>query len=189
MLFVSFGSGAAGIADPVLGHAVRMEGHGQAEGGVGWALCCDQSNTLDTIAIQFMLRVSLREIQNAARNHYAACGNAGTASSALLLVYAVECGIKALLMRSQNLNSTEQLPAELQIKHDLLLGLSLLRAPHELVNPTCLPTQSLHARAPQDRIGNSEIHQALRYGVPMAHDTDVVEHMKAIMAWIQEQSR
>lgn len=29
----------AGIADPVLGHAVRMEGHGSAEGGFGWAVC------------------------------------------------------------------------------------------------------------------------------------------------------
>lgn len=61
-----------------------------------------------------------REIENAWRGNWrASCTVARTNSHRLLLFYAVECGLKAVLMRRKNKNRTDLCTEITECQHDI----------------------------------------------------------------------
>jgi hypothetical protein len=111
-------------------------------------------------------------------------------SKVLLLIYAVECGMKALLMRKFKARSWEELHPDRGCGasgHDLAEGLKNLGLSARL-------TISRRRTAP-DRDGRREdvnaaaLHQAFRYAIPL-EESDYLQmqsQLDAIRSWLKTQ--
>jgi hypothetical protein len=130
-----------------------------------------------------MLEVTRRELEKAYRGHRGHYGQCSSHTHCLLLVYCVECGLKALLMRYHRVDRYTELPASSQVSHDLRDALMLLRAPANLV---IRPTKTAHARVPQQPVASRELHQAFRYGIAVESQADVTADLEKIVTWIEE---
>jgi hypothetical protein len=99
----------------------------------------------------------------------------GSASSHLLLFYAVECGLKAAVLgkRGRNARSTADLPSELR-SHDLR------RLAKELkLAGSVLPSRCQRCHDAQTAVNHQEMHQAWRYGA-LLEATDETAFVKAL---------
>ena len=70
-----------------------------------------------------------------------------------------------------------------QIGHDLLAGLTLLRASKRL---TLRAVKTQHHRPPQEEVPARTYHQAFRYGIPVEQADDVVTDLRSVLRWIKE---
>src|ERR1700756_1882022 len=109
-----------------------------------------------------MLRSTRREIERAYRTHLAGCGPCASESQQLLLFYAVECGLKALIMRINKVETSTDLAQQHQIGHDIREGLKYTYAPAAL---TIRSTRTRHQLNPQDTVQPAHLHQAFRYSI------------------------
>ena len=134
-----------------------------------------------------MLRVTRRELTRAYRQSRRYCVDLSIDPHKLLALYCIECGLKALILREQRVESTDALPAEVEIGHDLLLGLTVLRAPASLFGLNRLRISTRHDKEPQQTVAPKNLHQALRYGIPMSLQTEVSRELSTLMAWLEEQ--
>ena len=138
---------------------------------------------LGRLVLAKMLDVTRRELEKAYysyRNHYGQCSSHPLC---LLLVYCVECGLKALLMRHHRVDRYSALPADSQVGHDLMAALIRLRAP---ANLTIRRASTVHSRAPQQPITPNQLHQAYRYGIPIDPHSDINADLQTVVAWIEE---
>jgi len=140
-----------------------------------------------------MLRTARKNFEDAYRRHLAAscvAAESHTISHVLLLIYALECGMKALLMRKFKAKSWEELhPARGcgTSGHDLAEGLKNLGVSARL-------TISRRRTAP-DRDGRREdvttaqLHEVFRYAIPLeAPDFPQMQNqLDAILAWLKTQ--
>ena len=129
-----------------------------------------------------MLDVTRRELEKAYhrhRDHYEGCLSH---PHRLLLVYCVECGLKALLMQLHRVDRYNDLPPQSQVNHDLRAALMLLGAPGSL---SIRQTTTTHNRAPQQCVTPGELHQAFRYGIPIEPETEIVGDLRAVVTWIE----
>lgn len=128
-----------------------------------------------------MVRASRRELEHAYRSHKAlsACASHSVSRSHhLLLVYAIECGLKAAVMRRRRAEDTEQL-GSLNYGHDVREFLKHLRAPAHLRLSNSHTNQS----KPQT-LQPKQIHEALRYGIVLRQEERVVTELQAVLAWL-----
>lgn len=108
----------------------------------------------------------------------------------LLLFYAVECGLKAILLRRENRDyfNSEDIR---RTGHDLRAILKDLRVGIRLTLPESVklkPIENKSSGVNISRIGSfSLIHQAWRYGGQCADPTDKAceEHLEKILEWIE----
>jgi hypothetical protein len=100
-----------------------------------------------------------------------------------LLFYAVECGLKAIIMRLNNAESSAELADELQIGHDIREGLKRSYAPARL---TIRGTTSRHGQGPQDTVHPQHLHQAFRYSVPIDWEPEITYELQQVMEWLKE---
>ena len=108
-----------------------------------------------------MIPVSEREFDRAWRKHMQAfrkLGNDVSHSRNLLLFYAVECLVKARLLRYYRVDSYQKLPEEAKIGHRINAGLDQLR-----VNIGRVPDVSARDST-RSHIQHDRLHQAWRYG-------------------------
>lgn len=119
-----------------------------------------------------MIPFSRRELERAWRTAYnASTVNPRTNAHRLLLFYAQECGLKAVVLKRQNKELLDQPILEetsaRQVAHDLNKLLDILRAGRGLQLPLSLNLRSLRTA---ERVelrrpcGTGEINQAWRYG-------------------------
>jgi hypothetical protein len=140
-----------------------------------------------------MLRAARKNFEDAYRQHLKASFVAAerrTVSHVLLLIYAIECGMKALLMRKFNARSWEELHPDRGCGtsgHDLAEGLKNLGLSARL-------TISRRRTAPdkdgrREDVNAAELHQALRYAIQL-EDSDYPQmqgQLDAIRAWLKTQ--
>lgn len=134
-----------------------------------------------------------REMRRAWRENYDVSSNtAGQTRNAhrLLLFYAVECGLKALLMKQKNVSCTDLIPEILS--HDLNKLLDYLRAGEGLYLRQQYKICDLKKQnqSSQRNIGASEINQMWRYGGQATEthsDKDIEESLRKIADWIKKQ--
>jgi hypothetical protein len=131
-----------------------------------------------------MLEVTRRELEKAYRQHRNHYGTCSSYPHRLLLVYCVECGLKALLMQFHRVDRYNQLPADLQVGHDIRAALKLLGAPPGL---SIRQARTAHGRPPQQPVTPGELHQAFRYGIPIDPQAEVTQDLQAVVMWIEEQ--
>jgi hypothetical protein len=133
-----------------------------------------------------MLRATRREIEKAYRNHRDQSGDCSTLSLRLLLIYSVECGLKAMLMRAHRVETYDQLPVASQIQHDIASGLKQLSAPPNLLLRS---VSTRHQKPPQESVHTSKLHQTFRYGIPIDDDAQVTGELRSILTWLNERLR
>jgi hypothetical protein len=129
--------------------------------------------------ISRMLRASQREMLKVYRVHKVHSGACNSASLRLILAYAVECGLKVLLMSHYKVTQYSDLPVEAQIGHDIRTGLKQLRA-----TETIRFVRTNHGQDPQQDVPPANLHQAFRYGIPLTLTNEVTEDLQRVLAWI-----
>lgn len=132
-----------------------------------------------------MLRASRRHFRNAF-NCYAetflGCADVHTQAKLLVLFYAIECGLKTIIMHSIRAEDTTEVGDDYSIGHDIRLGLKLLRAPPELV----LANVSTAENDRRQPVTPDLLHQVFRYHIPLAtSDVQLLEgQLRAVLEWL-----
>lgn len=138
-----------------------------------------------------MIHVSQKNLDKSYRHFKQECKKNHPTSNAklLLFIYAIECGIKALLLKRKNIKDTFKLQAHEgtgSLSHDLRGLLTRLRSPHRLPENFKFITR---IKTPQT-VSLSDLHQALRYGGTF-FDSDekkkLEKKLKIIDSWLQEE--
>ena len=88
-------------------------------------------------------------------------------------------------MKARRVESSDELPEDAVIGHDLLAGLRLLGAPPTLFGLMQLRIRTTHQKDPQQNIHVKELHQALRYGIPVNLQTEASTEMAKILVWLE----
>lgn len=107
------------------------------------------------------VNVSPRQMQSSSARHAEVAGSLpDSSSSSLLYIYAVECGMKAALMKRGNMIDSSSLPSELRTH-------SLRKLAKELRLPPGIDFSRLRC-GPRNGVGSKieeqELHEAWRYG-------------------------
>ncbi len=128
------------------------------------------------------MHVGRRELERAFRRH-AQVGNKEVVndSGLLLLIYAIECGLKRLLLETRGLHSTERLEED-DLTHDLDQLLKIVGGSPRF----CFASIKLDGA--NEHINSEKLHQALRYGVRLhAQDRErIFKVVTNIVVWLEE---
>ncbi len=134
------------------------------------------------------VHVSFRELFNSfvrlSRDSRAVMGP----TAHLLAFYAVECGLKAALLKRSNVRSTRNLNAALtsgSSGHDL----RALAKELNVAGGTYEGIASCRTARSTDQIGSTEIHQAWRYGAGLdsTDEATFVAGLTRLSAWCREE--
>lgn len=108
--------------------------------------------------------------------------------SHLLRFYAVECGLKAALLRRRGLRSTSQLDPDLR-HHDLRRLARELRLDATTYRRLGQCRQRAHSRRAGPPVEPAEMHQAWRYGLGVdPRDEQIfVAGLKSLQRWCREE--
>lgn len=136
-----------------------------------------------------------REMKRAWRENYSVSSSSAPNkvqnAHRLLLFYAVECGLKVLLMRHRRVSSTDCVPEIYASGHDLNKLLDHLKAGVGLKLKQQYKICDLKDnRSSQRNITSSEINQVWRYGgqtLGEFSDKDIEESLRKIANWIAQQ--
>ena len=105
----------------------------------------------------------------------------GSSPKHLLLAYAAECGLKALILKERNLDSTEFLPEDASVGHDLRLALFLLHAPPNLT----IRDTATQQRRPRG-VHPKALHEAFRYAITVDAEAVIVGELNVVLQWVLE---
>jgi hypothetical protein len=132
-----------------------------------------------------------REIEKAWReNKSASIQSPRSNAHRLLLFYAVECGLKALLMRRQQKNRSDLCPAISECQHDINKLLDSLRAGVYLKLPAQLSMKPIKGKGGNEerKFTPGDINQMWRYGgcstLVDVTDQDLEKKLLEIVNWI-----
>ncbi|HAG84678.1 MAG TPA: hypothetical protein DCL61_26890 [Cyanobacteria bacterium UBA12227] len=133
-----------------------------------------------------------QEMQNAWRQNRAASNHTSrTNAHRLLLFYAVECGLKAILMRRQGIKRTDLCPTIAEAQHNINKLLDSLGAggalslPKEIVMKQIKDTRN---NKKDRKLNPGQINQMWRYGgccIKDPKDQDVEKKLLEIVKWIE----
>jgi hypothetical protein len=141
-----------------------------------------------------MISFTDREIQRAWRNNLKA-SEVPSRNNAhrLLLFYAVECGLKAIIMKRQGKNRTDLCPNVTNSGHDINKLLDYLSAGDSLKLPRELLMKMIKTNSEkEDRTcTTAQINQMWRYGgtVDSYGDPDLEKQLISISEWIEQELR
>jgi len=101
----------------------------------------------------------------------------------LLLFYAVDAGLKAVLMRRMNVADTNQLGESYNFGHDLNQDLDHLRVGHLKI-----PSSNILAKTTRP-VESKRINEVWRYGARLQpqDETSVVSRLRDIITWIEQE--
>lgn len=136
-----------------------------------------------------MLPFTDREMQRAWRENMSASDKIPRSNAhRLLLFYAVECGLKAVLMKRQGLGRTDACPDIYEAKHNLNKLLDFLHAGVNLKLPSQIVMNDSRNR--ESRVSDpGQINQMWRYGGKSVQPTDdeLEKKLSAISEWIRRE--
>ena len=107
----------------------------------------------------------------------------------LLFVYAIECGLKSLLLKRKQIKDTYkfvQNEGENSLNHDLRSLLTKLYSRHRLPENIQFKTRS----SASETVPLSDLHQALRYGGTFSNPEEknsIEKKLYRIDSWLQEE--
>ncbi len=137
-----------------------------------------------------MIHVSQKNLDKSYRHLKQQCKRnlSGSNAKLLLFLYAIECGIKALLLKRKNIKDTFKLlqnEGTGSLSHDLRFLLTQLHSPHHLPENFQFQTRS----KANETVSMIDLHQALRYGgtFHIQEEKNKLEiKLKKIDSWLQE---
>lgn len=133
-----------------------------------------------------------REMEKAWReNRLASCYQPRSNPHRLLLFYAVECGLKAILMRRQKIKRTDLCPEIAEAQHNINKLLDSLAAGGNLSLPKEIVIKDIkdsRNNKEDRRLNPGQINQMWRYGgccVENQKDEDIEKKLLEISQWIE----
>lgn len=108
----------------------------------------------------------------------------------LLLFYAVECGLKAVIMKRENLTRTDACDSLSQFGHNINALLDHLRAGEELRLSKEVSMRQIKEPTTQRSVKSKEFNQMWRYGGETENkpsDADVEKQLLEIVKWIKKE--
>ncbi|WP_024336737.1 hypothetical protein [Desulfotignum balticum] len=140
-----------------------------------------------------MIHVSQKKLDNSYRHLKQEClkNSAGSNARLLLFVYAIECGVKALLLKRKHLTDTYKLSmneGNNKLSHDLRKLLSSLNYPFFQHFPENIKFL-IRSKNPE-AVPHKELHQALRYGGTFSNPVEkngLEIKLTKIDSWLQEE--
>lgn len=130
-----------------------------------------------------MIPVTNREFRRGCYQHaeaYRVMRSNNSGSRKLLLFYAVECGLKAKLLKHYRVDTYDKLPPEAQIGHRLNRGFDLLRVPYRVPATTALDKANT-------RIEHDQLHEAWRYGKLLELEEQAVAELEKALRWLESE--
>jgi len=133
-----------------------------------------------------------REMQRAWKDNFQASKHTSRSNAhRLLLFYAIECGLKAVLMKRMAVNCTSLCDEISDAKHNINKLLDYLSAGQSLKLPTQLQMASINIKGVQTerKLDAGKINQAWRYGGRLTQLPDdlMEKHLLKISEWIQQE--
>ncbi len=140
---------------------------------------------------------TVREMKRAWRNNLAASLAAHdhsprSNSHRLLLFYAVECGLKAILMQRQNVSDSSASEEVVSAQHNINKLLSALKAGQDLTLPSQIQLRAIQigSKEHQRQVQIDGLNQVWRYGGEcQGCDTDPIleDKLQKIVSWIEQE--
>ncbi len=139
-----------------------------------------------------MIPFTDREIQRAWRENLSASGSISRRNvQRLLLFYAVECGLKAVLMKRQSCDRTDRCSGISEAKHNINRLLDLLFSGNSLKLPTEIMMKDIKDRncSESRKLAPGEINQMWRYGGESLQpsDEELEKKLSVISEWIKQE--
>jgi len=137
-----------------------------------------------------MIHAGVSDLRQAFYAHRQVAHGRNGYSYYLLLFYAVECGLKWVWLKRQNLRRTDQIGNDTLLSQD---GHNLVRWIKELRLPARLVGSQTHFHLASGSttwdVGNA--HQAWRYGIRMHHEDEqaLVAWLHSLCKWVSEEMR
>ncbi len=134
-----------------------------------------------------MIEITRREMDRAYRDHSNAFNTLTSTSCSGLacLFYAVECGLKSLIMKYERQETTSGID---HFGHNLNKMLDHLRCEKKLRLPDNISLEPLKKPQNQQRNANQdELNQVWRYGVQPRDERQLTEKLEQVCNWIKEQ--
>lgn len=129
-----------------------------------------------------------RELQKAWREHRQAANVvSATNSHRLLLFYSVECGLKAVFLKRNDYDRTDQWEELKFLQHDINKLLDKLEAGQRLKLPDKVTMDALETEGDDREVRNREINQMWRYGgrCKQIEDSELEQKLVDILNWIE----
>jgi hypothetical protein len=111
----------------------------------------------------------------------------------LLIFYAVECGLKSIWLKRNNLTGTDRIDDQTLLTkdgHNFRIWIKELRLPATIagMHPDCDKIPSFRLARDKSSWDVGKAHQAWRYGVQMdaVDENDLIEWLESICTWIQD---
>ncbi|MGI9279419.1 MAG: hypothetical protein ACR2PX_07295 [Endozoicomonas sp.] len=138
-----------------------------------------------------MIEVTDREMERAYRDHKKSSMSLkpNSFSGLTCLFYAVECGLKSVLMKRQQQVTTENVES---FGHNLNNMLDALRCEKSLRLPNNIALEPLKRPQQQRNSCQSELNQVWRYGVMLRDSKQLIEltsKLEQICSWIKQELR
>jgi len=133
-----------------------------------------------------MIPAGCTELRKAFFNHHRVSNTGDEDSHRLLLFYGLECGLKAVYLRRNGINKTNQISNnELQSSHDLFLFIKELKLPAQTVGAS---PPSFRLRRDGTALPIEKAHEVWRYGIVIKEDDaqKLDKWMHDIHAWVKE---
>jgi hypothetical protein len=134
------------------------------------------------------LEVSRREFYNAFKAHRLLYTKTEQQSNASLtcLFYAIECGLKSIIMKRECREVSGS--REEELSHDINKMLNALSSPQVLLIDNQIQLKPLKNPDRERKASQKYINQVLRYGMTFHHDemkNTLAEKLTTIMVWIE----
>lgn len=137
-----------------------------------------------------MITFTYREMKNAwAANRKAGAVQNTTNPHRLLLFYATECGLKALILKRQKLTLTSDCPAIAAASHNINKLLDALRAGYALKLKNDLQLAPINHGRLERKCSNQDLNQIWRYGGKCVNpsDDEIENSLECVNNWLEEQ--
>ncbi|MCP4107857.1 MAG: hypothetical protein GY749_20320 [Desulfobacteraceae bacterium] len=131
-----------------------------------------------------MLDAGFSELKNAFHLHGRVAENGTSPSYFLLLFYAVECGLKARILKNLNKTKLSQLEEKDDIiSHDLTFMVKKLRLPLAITSENT----NFHLQKDNSSYSVKYAHEAWRYGIAVneADQRKLTDWLKQIQEWLK----
>ena len=137
-----------------------------------------------------MIIFTYREMKNAwAANRKAGAVRNTTNPHRLLLFYATECGLKALILKRERLTLTIDCPAITASQHNINKLLDYLKAGYALKLKNDLQLSPIDHGRQERKCSNQDLNQIWRYGGRCVNvsDEEIQKSLERVNQWIEEQ--
>ncbi len=132
-----------------------------------------------------MIAAGWSELKSAFWQHVGVANENTTTSHNLLNFYAVECGLKAIYLKRNNLRTTDQISDDkIRGSHNLAVLIKELRLPASVTGTN----SDFRLQKDKSSWSIDQLHQVWRYGIAVEpeDETKIVRWLNKLNGWVKE---